>query len=71
MRITLSILGQEVWSLEWSRASPDPPWEVEEDTTSLRAGETHNFERDTDPYDPTYRYGEWEDKTGFGFGGLS
>lgn len=79
MRIRLSILGQEIWSLQWcadcdcdddeedATPSPSPP----APRPTVAAGETHNFERDTAPLDPTDHYGEWEDRKRFGFGGVS
>ena len=68
MRIRLVILGTEVWSLHLGRC------ECEDDTgedTLIGGGTGHDFERDTSPLDPTDHYGEWEDRAGFGFGGVS
>lgn len=68
MRLRLSILGQEVWSLQWCN---DCDCADDDDTgprSGIAAGEAHNFERDTAPLDPTDHYGEWEDKKRFGFG---
>lgn len=74
MRIRLSILGQELWSLQWC-ADCDclAEDEIEETTTAPLVGGsgTHDFERDTTPLDPTDHYGEWEDRKRFGFGGRS
>ena len=72
MRVRLSILGQEIWSLQWC-ADCDCD-EDDDDTpstpvkTTVAGGETHNFERDTTPLDPADHYGEWEDRKRFGFG---
>lgn len=71
MRLSLTILGTEVWSLHFclSGCAPD-----EDDTTSdIAGGEGGTFERDTTPLDPTDHYGDWEDRAPrrFGFGGIS
>lgn len=68
MRLRLSILGVEVWSVQW--CNDCDCIEVEDGTAAPRvsAGETHNFERDTAPLDPNDHYGEWEDRKRFGFG---
>ena len=76
MRLRLSVLGQEVWSLQWCNDC-DCADENDDDTAApavaprrgVAAGETHDFERDTAPLDPTDHYGEWEDRKRFGFGG--
>lgn len=57
MRLRLTIFGYEVLSIELG-----PSDEAEAEAEALSAGATHNFERDTDPLDPTDHYGEWEDK---------
>lgn len=68
MRIQLTIFGIEVFCLildPLGRAA----LEVEDDdeVPLIGGGETHNFERDPTPLDPTDHYGEWEDKLKFGF----
>jgi hypothetical protein len=73
MRIRLVILGTEVWSLHWGEGEgcdcEAEDGETEEESgTGIRGGETHDFERDTAPLDPADHYGEWEDRTRFGFG---
>lgn len=70
MRIRLSVLGQELWSLQWC-ADCDCTAEEEESGPLLGGSGTHDFERDTTPLDPTDHYGEWEDRKRFGFGGVS
>ena len=69
MRISFTLFGREVWSLEWARA--DCGCAEEEDTGLIGGGSSHDFERDTTPLDPADHYGEWEDRTRFGFGGVS
>jgi hypothetical protein len=67
MRIQLTLFGIEVFCLIFDPVSP-AAGEVEDDDTHLiGGGETHNFERDPTPLDPTDHYGEWEDKLKFGF----
>lgn len=75
MRLRLSLLGQELWSVQWCRGcdccededeapAPEPGGR----SSRIAAGETHNFERDANPLDPADHYGEWEDRKRFGFG---
>lgn len=73
MRIRLAVLGMEVWSVQWCADCDCVPAEDtdETDTTRIGGAGTHDFERDTSPLDPTDHYGEWEDRTRFGFGGIS
>lgn len=69
MRLSVSILGQEVWSVHFclSGCAAD-----EDDITpGIGGGEGGTFERDTAPLDPADHYGEWEDRTRFGFGGMA
>lgn len=64
MILRLTIFGHEVLSIE---LGPSAEAEAEPEST-IGGGSTHNFERDTEPLDPTDHYGEWEDKhKGFGF----
>ena len=63
MKLTISILGSEVFSIEVSRPMPEP----EEEVTGIGGGSGHNFERDVDPLSPDDRY-DWpldDDKFGF------
>ena len=69
MRIRLLILGTEVCSLHWGDCGCEDEDTGEESGTAIHGGETHDFERDTNPLDPTDHYGEWEDRARFGFGG--
>ena len=71
MRLSLSILGTEVWSLHLCVGCACAGEETEEVADVISGGYSHDFERDTTPLDPTDHYGEWEDKTRFGFGGRS
>ena len=71
MRISFTFFGYEVWSLELSRSSCGCVEADEEDYSGIRGGETHDFERDTAPLDPTDHYGEWEDRARFGFGSVT
>lgn len=67
MKIQLTIFGIEVFCLTldpMSRAAPD---DDDEEPQLIGGGETHNFERDPNPLDPTDHYGEWEDTLKFGF----
>lgn len=64
------ILGTEVWSLHWG-ACECAETETEDIETVIGGGYSHDFERDTTPLDPADHYGEWEDKTRFGFGGVT
>lgn len=67
MRIRLLLLGTEVWSLHIGNCEcPE-----DDETTVVGGGSSHDFERDTTPLDPTDHYGEWEDRSRFGFGGRS
>lgn len=71
MRLSLSILGTEVWSIEWSLSATCPGHDDDEITPGIGGGEGGTFERDTAPLDPADHYGEWEDRAPrrFGFGG--
>lgn len=64
------VLGTEIWSLHWGGCDCEAE-ETEESGTAIHGGETHDFERDTTPLDPTDHYGDWEDSTRFGFRGTS
>lgn len=66
MKLSVSILGQEVWSVHLCRGCGCA--ETVDDDTAILGGSGHDFERDTAPLDPTDHYGEWEDKKRFGFG---
>ena len=68
MKLSLSILGTEVWSVHFC-VSGCATEEDETTTPGIAGGEGGTFERDTAPLDPTDHYGEWEDRTRFGFGG--
>lgn len=70
MKISFTFFGYEVWSLELAKVSCGCQDETD-DQGGIGGGPTHDFERDTAPLDPTDHYGEWEDRTGFGFGGVS
>lgn len=75
MRLSLSILGTEVWSLHWcwTGSCCRGEGEAEAEVELIGGGYSHDFERDTAPLDPTDHYGEWEDRSPrrFGFGGVS
>ena len=72
MRIRLSILGLEVWSVQWCADCDCAPADDHDDDPPRMGGSgTHDFERDTAPLDPTDHYGAWEDRHRFGFGGRS
>lgn len=66
MKMTVSILGTEVFSVELLilGGTAETPEEVECD--GIRGGESHNFERDTNPLDPS-REEPWYDEDRFGF----
>jgi hypothetical protein len=71
MKLSLSILGTEVWSLHFclNGCAADEA----ESTPGIGGGEGGHFERDVTPLDPTDHYGEWEDRAPrrFGFGGMA
>lgn len=68
MTIRLIIFGIEVLCLTLDCLSrPVAETEDDDEPHLIGGGETHNFERDTNPLDPTDHYGEWEDRGNFGF----
>jgi len=70
MRLSVWILGTEVWSLHFC---VNGCTEDTESTPGIGGGEGGTFERDTAPLDPADHYGDWEDRAPrrFGFGGIS
>ena len=60
MRIRLTVLGIELWCLEFSLIGDETEVEEDEEVAVLGGGSAHNFERDTTPLDPADHYGEWE-----------
>jgi hypothetical protein len=70
MKLSLSILGTEVWSLHFCVTGCA---DEEKEVTGIGAGSSGDFERDTAPLNPADHYGEWEDRAPrrFGFGGIS
>ena len=77
MKLVISILGAEVFSIEISsqdgaQALADAISGLVDDDdekAGIGAGHTHNFERDADPPDALGEvpWSEYEDKGGFGF----
>lgn len=77
MKLVISILGQEVFSVEIARqrtaqALAEAIAELvddDDDKRKIAGGETHNFERDHDPLNPDDRWDwPWDDRhRGFGF----
>lgn len=63
MRISVTILGVEIWALE---VTPDTV-EEEEPEHAIGGASTHNFERDTNPPDPMREEPWYEEDKGFGF----
>jgi hypothetical protein len=67
MVFRFTILGYEVWRLELT-FTPDDADDEDDGPSLIGGGETHNFERDTNPLNPADHYGEWEDRhRSFGF----
>ena len=74
MRLAVSILGTEVFSVEISRHSStqslvdaiaELAGDDEEECQGIGGGATHSFERDPNPLSPDDRYPAWEDRFGF------
>jgi hypothetical protein len=72
VRLSLTILGTEVWSLHLCVGCACAGEDTEE-ATVIGGGYSHDFERDTTPLDPADHYGDWEDRAPrrFGFGGMA
>jgi hypothetical protein len=66
MKLAISILGQEVFSVEIVRHGGA---EGQEDHFGIGGGEAHNFERDPSPIDALGEipWSEYEDRGRFGF----
>lgn len=71
MRLSVWILGTEVWSVHFCASGCAD--EADTTTSGIGGGEGGTFERDTAPLDPTDHFGDWEDRAPrrFGFGGMA